>query len=92
MQPWALDRLAEALRQDGRMLLSMAEEVDHAARTARKQHRVPRGFQLIGDWDGTGVMRDRRWRGGRPHRLSGDQSSTGRPVPAEILAGLKRRS
>jgi hypothetical protein len=32
------------------------------------QPRHGRGFQTLGDWNGTGVITDRRWRGGRSRR------------------------
>jgi hypothetical protein len=40
------------------------------ARREGEAPRRPRGFQIVADWDGTGVLRDRRWRGGRSRNKS----------------------
>jgi hypothetical protein len=39
------------------------------ARREGEPPRRPRGFQIVADWDGTGVMRDRRNRLGRPRKV-----------------------
>jgi hypothetical protein len=39
------------------------------ARREGEPPRRPRGFQIVGDWDGTGVLRDRRNRLGRPKQI-----------------------
>jgi hypothetical protein len=39
------------------------------ARREGEGPRRPRGFQIIADWDGTGIMRDRRNRLGRPRKV-----------------------
>lgn len=61
-----LQLLAEVLRTDGHMLIGVANDVLRAAEFKQSQPRRARGFQVIKDWDGTGIMRDARWRGGRP--------------------------
>jgi hypothetical protein len=38
------------------------------ARREGEGPRRPRGFQIVADWDGTGIMRDRRNRLGRPKK------------------------
>jgi hypothetical protein len=38
------------------------------ARREGEPPRRPRGFQIVADWDGTGIMRDRRNRRGRPRK------------------------
>ena len=38
------------------------------ARREGEGPRRPRGFQIVADWDGTGIMRDRRNRLGRPRK------------------------
>jgi hypothetical protein len=60
-----LELLAEVLRMDGQAIIGAATELSRAADTKRAQPRRARGFQIIKDWDGTGVLRDGRWRGGR---------------------------
>ena len=39
------------------------------ARREGEGPRRPRGFQIVADWDGTGIMRDRRNRLGRPRKV-----------------------
>ena len=39
------------------------------ARREGEGPRRPRGFQIVADWDGTGIMRDRRNRLGWPKRI-----------------------
>jgi hypothetical protein len=38
------------------------------ARREGEPPRCPRGFQVVADWDGTGILRDRRNRLGRPRK------------------------
>lgn len=57
--------LADAFRHDGQKMLGMADELARVAEAKRFLPRRTRGFQIIKDWDGTGVPRDARWRGGR---------------------------
>jgi hypothetical protein len=49
---------------------SLCREFDiEIARRDGEGPRHPRGFQIVADWDGTGILRDRRWRGGRPRKM-----------------------
>jgi hypothetical protein len=57
--------LANVLRDAGRELASVGAVVSHSAELKRSQGRRARGFQVVKDWDGTGIMRDARWHGGR---------------------------
>jgi hypothetical protein len=68
MPPRRMDALAEALKDSGRLLVGMSDAIAYAAKKAAAQPRHGRGFQVLKDWDGTGVITDRRWRGGRPRQ------------------------
>ncbi len=50
------------------LLRDLAGGIAYAAEQARTRGRRPRGFQVVKDWDGTGTMCDRRWRGGKGKR------------------------
>jgi hypothetical protein len=63
-----MDALAEALRDSGRLLVGMSDDIAYAAKKAAARPRHGRGFQVVKDWDNSGVISDRRWRGGRPRR------------------------
>jgi len=63
-----LQLLAEVLRRDGRAIMGVADELSRAADLKLLQPRRARGFQIIRDWDATGILRDGRWRGGRPKK------------------------
>jgi hypothetical protein len=60
--------LADVLRSDAHALMNLAVDLARAADLKRSERRRPRGFQILKDWDGSGVITDRRWRGGRPAR------------------------
>jgi len=60
--------VAEVIRDDGRSLTDMSRELADVSQKRRSQLRRPRGFQVLKDWDGTGVIKDRRWRGGRSRK------------------------
>ena len=63
--------LANVLHQVGCELVSVAAEVSRSAELKRSQGRLARGFQVVKDWDGTGIMRDARWHGGRRGKNKG---------------------
>ncbi len=63
-----MQALAESLRADGNDLTGLADALAHAARQASMQPRRARGFQVVKDWDGDGVVRDARWHGGRARK------------------------
>jgi len=65
MPPNALEILSDALRRDDSTCIVMADDIAHKAQQARAQPRRARGFQVVKDWDGTGITHDRRWHGGR---------------------------
>jgi hypothetical protein len=60
-----LQLLADVFRDDGHLMLGIAGELARVAESKRQQPRHARGFQIVKDWDGTGIVRDARWRGGR---------------------------
>jgi len=64
----AMYLLAGVLRQDSFYFGHIAEELEKAAKLKATQRRRPRGFEIVKDWDGTGIITDRRWRGGRGRR------------------------
>jgi hypothetical protein len=48
---------------------SLCRELDiEIARREGEPPRRPRGFQIVPDWDGTGILRDWRNRLGRPQK------------------------
>lgn len=59
------ERLAQFIRSRSQQGLSLTQELEDYAAKRRTQPRSTRGFQVVKDWDGTGVLRDARWRGGR---------------------------
>jgi len=63
-----MDLLAKSLRDAGNELRGLADALAYAASQASMQPRRARGFQVVKDWDDTGVRRDGRWRGGRGRR------------------------
>ena len=68
MPPWKMERLADGIKHSGHLLIGMADAIGYAAKKAAAQPRHGRGFQVLKDWDGSGLITDRRWRGGRPRR------------------------
>lgn len=58
-------KLAKSLLDHPEPLRGFGEGLAYAAEKARARGRRARGFQIVKDWDGTGFMTDRRWRGGR---------------------------
>jgi hypothetical protein len=68
MPPGSMEMLADAIAHSGRLLIGMADSIAYDARKAGARPRRPRGFQVLKDWDGSGVITDRRWRGGRPRK------------------------
>jgi hypothetical protein len=65
-----MELLAELLRDDGHSLIRIANDVAHEAKLKQAQPRRARGFQVVKDWDGTGITHDRRWRGGQKKKHS----------------------
>jgi hypothetical protein len=65
-----MELLAGVLCEEGQILIDIAGELASAAKLKGAQPRRPRGFQVVKDWDGSGIMRDARWRGGRPRKNS----------------------
>ena len=57
--------LAYYIRARAEEGLALARELEEYAAKRRAEGRRPRGFQIVKDWDGTGIKTDRRWRGGR---------------------------
>jgi hypothetical protein len=57
--------LAHSIRCRAEQGLALAQELDDYAAKRRAEPRRAGGFQIIKDWDGSGLLRDARWRGGR---------------------------
>ena len=60
--------LAARLISHAAVARSLAADVEYYARILERQPRLARGWQVMRDRDGTGVLRDGRWRGGRRKR------------------------
>jgi hypothetical protein len=63
-----MDVLARVLCDDGSCLIDIGNDVARVATLKRAQPRRARGFQVVKDWDGTGIASDRRWRRGRSRK------------------------
>jgi hypothetical protein len=60
-----MQMLSEVIRHDAELLGGIAKELSRLAELKRSRGRTARGFQIVKDWDGSGVKRDARWRGGK---------------------------
>lgn len=60
-----MERFALFLRQRAAATASLAQEVEFDIRQERRRPRRLRGFFEMRDRDGSGVLRNVRWRGGR---------------------------
>ena len=60
-----MTEFADSLRETADVLTGFAGGIADAADQVRLRGRRARGFQMVKDWDGTGVENDRRWRGGK---------------------------
>jgi YD repeat-containing protein len=83
-----MDALAEALKDSGRLLVGMSDAIAYAAKKAAAQPRHGRGFQVLKDWDGSGRITDRRWRGGRRRRKKmAREGCRARESPCKAICG-----
>jgi hypothetical protein len=62
----AMKALADFLREQS----PMAWVVEAEARVEARRIKPRRGFFEIRDWDGTGVLRNAQWRGGRSRKTA----------------------
>ena len=60
-----MTKLATSLIESSDLLRDLARGIAFAAEKARGRGRRRRGFEIVKDWDGRGIVSDRRWRQGR---------------------------
>jgi hypothetical protein len=66
----ALRLVRSELQARGAACFSVMREFElEITRREGEPPRRPRGFQIVADWDGTGVLRDRRNKLGRPRKV-----------------------
>jgi hypothetical protein len=80
---------AEMLRHQGELLIDIAGELADVAKLKGAQPRCARGFQIVKDWDGSGVLRDGAAEG--HERILIFQKSTADIFPSKTVVGQGNR-